>query len=101
MDRINFHEEFEKVARRRGMGPAISSGVICHKAREILKEVFADGGGEVVSFKDGLLTICFGSSGALFSFGTKKEKFLGKLNSTLKKNQVDEVKAIMRRISLD
>lgn len=101
MDKVNFKEEFEKVARKHGMGEAISSSVVCHKAREVLKEVFAGGEGEAISFKDGLLTVGFGSSGALFKFNSKKASFLKKLNGALGKSQVAEVKAIMRSNSLD
>lgn len=101
MDKVNFQEEFEKIARRCGMGEAVSSSVVCHKAREVLREVFADGGGVIISFENGLLTVGFGSSGALFKFNSKRASFLKKLNATLGKSQVAEVKAILRSNSLD
>lgn len=103
MNKVNFQEEFEKIARRFGMGEAISSSVVCYKAREVLKEVMDDDCAScvVISFENGLLTVGFGSSGALFKFNSKKASFLKKLNGALGKSQVAEIRAIMRSNSLD
>lgn len=96
MDKINFKEEFEKVARRHGMGEVISSSVVCHKARAVLEEILPDSGGKVVSFKNGLLTLSFRSSGALARFGLLKKEFLSQLNAVLKQIHVTELKIVLR-----
>lgn len=101
MNLINFQEEFEKIARQKGMGEVISSTVICHNARKVLSEVFPEGEGRVVSFQNGLLTINFSGSSALAQFNIVKEKFLNELNKILSKNSVTEVKAVIGPISLD
>ncbi|MDP4008763.1 MAG: hypothetical protein Q8P68_06250 [Candidatus Peregrinibacteria bacterium] len=101
MNLINFQEEFERIARSQGMGEAISSGVICHNARKVLLNTFPEGGGRVVSFQNGLLTINFGGSSALTRFNIVKVDFLNELNKMLSKNYVTEVKAVIGPISLD
>ena len=95
MNLINFQEEFEKIARKHGMGEAISAGVTCHKAEEGLKRVFPEGDGKVVSFKNGLLTIKFGSSSALAGFHVVKSKLVEEVNGSLGKNLVTEVRAVI------
>lgn len=95
MNKIDFQAEFEKIARRQGMGDAIAACTVCHKAREILKDM-TDFRFEVTSFKNGLLSINFSSSGALTRFNMEKIDFLKKLNESLGKTLVTEVKAVIR-----
>ncbi|MBT6068612.1 hypothetical protein HOG48_02550 [Candidatus Peregrinibacteria bacterium] len=92
---VHFKKEFEKLARKKGMGDAIAAGSVCYKAREVLNEVFPKGEGAIKSFEKGLLTINFGSSSALASFNILKAEFLEKLNNKLDGEKVVGIKALI------
>lgn len=97
MNLVNFQEEFEKLARSQGMGDVITSGLVCHKARTVLDEIFPEGECDVQSFKDGLLTISFPSSSALARFNMLKVDFEKKMEKSFEdsgaRNPVSDIKS--------
>lgn len=92
---VNFQEEFKKIARKKGMGDAVSASIVCHKARIILDEIFPEGGCAVKSFKNGLLTVNFPSSGALARFNMLKPDFETSLGKVFDKNPVTDIRAMI------
>lgn len=96
-DLVNFQKEFERIAQSNGMGIAVTSSLVCHRARGALEEVFPNGEGSVNGFRDGVLMISFPSSSALARFNMLKPQFHESLQAAFskdtKKNPIKEVRS--------
>lgn len=83
MNFIDFREAFSKIARKSGMGEVIDSTYVCHIARCVVQEKFAELECDVLQYKDGLLTLGFPNSSALTAFSHIKGGFITSLKEKL------------------